>query len=87
MSFSDAAAPSRRMVMTPEIAEAGEWLEEHNTGGNIMVSPHLWNPVPSRTMLAMGDYSALQPLDEGQLRVPGDLPPPGPSRRGTRCEH
>ncbi len=43
-----------------------------------MVSPHLWNQVPSRMMLAMGDYSALQPFDEGRLRVPGDLPPSGP---------
>lgn len=77
VSFEDAAAPSWRMVMTPPIAEAGEWLEEHNEGGNILVSPHLWNQVPSRMMLAMGDYTALQSFDEGQLRVPRDLPPTG----------
>ena len=77
ISFSDAAAPSWRLVMTPPIAEAGDWLEEHNEGGNILVSPHLWNQVPSRMMLAMGDYSALQSFDEGQLRVPRDLPPTG----------
>ena len=77
LSFADAAAPSWRMVMTPPIAEAGEWLEEHNEGGNILVSPHLWNQVPSRMMLAMGGYSALQSFDEGQLRVPRDLPPSG----------
>ncbi|MGH3145874.1 MAG: hypothetical protein ACRDTR_08750, partial [Rubrobacter sp.] len=77
-TFGDAAEQSWRMVMTPEIAEAGEWLEEHNEGGNIMVSPHRWNQVPSRMMLAMGDYTALQSFDEGQLRVPRDLPPSGP---------
>ena len=77
LSFSDAAAPSWRLVMTPPIAEAGAWLEEHNEDGNILVSPHLWNQVPSRMMLAMGDYSALQSFDEGQLRVPRDLPPTG----------
>ena len=44
--------------ITPEIAAAGRWLEEHNTGGNIIVSPHI-NQVPSRMMLAMGGYSAL----------------------------
>jgi hypothetical protein len=78
LSFSDAAAPSWRLVMTPPIAQAGDWLEEQNEGGSILVSPHLWDQVPSRMMLAMGDYSALlQSFDEGQLRVPRVLPPTG----------
>ena len=50
--------------MTPPIAQEGDWLEEQNEGGSILVSPHLWDQVPSRMMLAMGDYSALQSFDE-----------------------
>ena len=85
LNFSDAAAPSWRLVITPPIAEAGDWLEEHNEGGNILVSPHLWNQVPSRMMLAIGDYSALQSFDEGQMRVPRDLPPTGAGPPRAYC--
>lgn len=42
-----------------------------------MVSPHV-NQVPSRMMLAMGRYSALQSFAMWQIRTPRDLPPPGP---------
>ena len=63
--------------VTPEISAAGEWLEDHNTGGNIIVSPHA-NQVPSRMMLAMGDYSALQSFTPLQIQNPRDLPPTGP---------
>jgi hypothetical protein len=76
-SVQYATAPSIQMTITPEIAEAGEWLRQHNEGGNIMVSPHV-NQVPSRMMLAMGEYSALQSFEIWQIRVPRDLPPTGP---------
>ena len=76
-SLQSAAAPSLQMTITPEIAEAGEWLRDHNEGGNIMVSPHV-NQVPSRMMLAMGEYSALQSFEPGQITTPRDLPPTGP---------
>ncbi|QIN81391.1 hypothetical protein GBA63_01185 [Rubrobacter tropicus] len=72
-----AAKPSVQMTTTPAIAEAGAWLESHNEGGNIMVSPHA-NQVPSRMMLAMGEYSALQSFEYGQILTPRDLPPTGP---------
>lgn len=75
-SVQYAAAPSIQMTITPEIAEAGEWLRQNNEGGNIMVSPHV-NQVPSRMMLAMGGYSALQSFEIWQIRVPRDLPPTG----------
>jgi len=42
-----------------------------------MVSPHV-NQVPGRMMLAMGDYSALQSFEYGQILRPRDLPPTGP---------
>jgi hypothetical protein len=67
-----AAGPSVQMTTTPAIAEAGSWLERHNGGGNVMVSPHT-NQVPSRMMLAMGDYSGLQSFAYGQILNPTDL--------------
>ena len=76
-SLQYAAGPNVQLTMTPGIAAAGEWLERHNTGGNIMVSPHA-NQVPSRMMLAMGDYSALQSFTRRQILRPRDLPPGGP---------
>ncbi len=76
-SIKNASGPSVWMTITPEIATAGEWLREHNEGGNIMVSPHL-NQVPSRMMLAMGGYSALQSFTAWQIDHPRDLPPTGP---------
>jgi hypothetical protein len=76
-SLSWASGPSIQMTMTPQIAAAGEWLEDHNDGGNIIVSPH-GNQVPSRMMLAMGHYSALQSFELWQVTNPRDLPPTGP---------
>ena len=76
-SFEQAASPSPQMVISKEIYVAGEWLEDHNTGGNIMVSPHV-NQVPSRVMLAIGDYMGLQSFEPWQIEVPRDLPPTGP---------
>ena len=76
-SLESASDPSVQLTITPEIAAAGEWLEEHNDGGNIMVSPHA-NQVPSRMMLAMGEYSALQSFEPWQILNPRDLPPTGP---------
>ena len=76
-SLSRASATSGQLTTTPQIAAAGKWLEDHNTGGNIIVSPHA-NQVPGRMMLAMGDYSALQSFEPGQIMNPRDLPPTGP---------
>jgi len=76
-SLGDAAEPSVQLTITPQIAAAGDWLREHNDGGNVMVSPHA-NQVPSRMMLAMGGYSALQSFEPWQIATPRDLPPTGP---------
>nr|MDQ5812918.1 hypothetical protein [Actinomycetota bacterium] len=75
-SLERASRPSIQLTITPKIAAAGEWLREHNDGGNIMISPHV-NQVPSRMMLAMGGYSALQSFADWQIRHPRDLPPTG----------
>ena len=76
-SFEQAAGPSPQLMMTRQIAAAGEWLREHNDGGNIMVSTHAGH-VPSRMMLAMGHYSALQSFPAWRIKSPRDLPPTGP---------
>ena len=74
--LDQAAGESPHLLMSPGIADAGAWLAANNTGGNIMVSPHT-NQVPSRMMLAMGDYSSLQSFEYGQILRPRDLPPTG----------
>jgi hypothetical protein len=76
-SFAQASGPSPLLMMTPQIAAAGEWLERHNEGGNIMVSPN-GGHVPSRMMLAMGHYSGLQSFPAERIRNPRDIPPTGP---------
>ena len=76
-SFKQATGPSPFLMMTPQIAAAGDWLREHNDGGNIMVNP-LFGHVPSRMMLAMGHYSALQSFPTWRITNPRDLPPTGP---------
>lgn len=64
------------LTVTPEIAEAGDRLREHNEGGRIMVSPQA-NQVPSRMMLAMGGYSGMQSYTEFNIEYNRDLPPAG----------
>lgn len=75
-NLEEAAGPSSEQLMTPDIASAGAWVRAHNNGGNIMVSPFV-NQVPSRAMLAMGGYSALQSFGYGQLGTRRGLPPSG----------
>ncbi len=75
-SLSDATGPSEQLTITAPIGEAGEWLEENNEGGNILISPH-GNQVPSRMMLAMGDYFEYQSFENYQILRPRDLPPTG----------
>lgn len=75
-NLSDSARPSPRLVLTPEISAAGEWLEAHNTGGNIMVAPR-GNQVTGRAMLALSDYFALEAFTESRIYYNRDLPPYG----------
>jgi hypothetical protein len=64
-------------VVSPEVASAGEWLGEHNTGGNIVVTPYLNDHVPGSAMLAMGGYTGLRSYTQERLRTPRALPPSG----------
>ncbi len=82
VNLGEATAESTELTFTNgptatlEISAAGDWLRAHNEGGNIMVSPQA-NQVPSRMMLAMGGYSAMQSYTETNIRYNRDLPPAG----------
>lgn len=64
------------LTVTPEISAAGDWLRENNEGGNIMISPQA-NQVPSRMMLAMGEYGGMQSYTAANIESNRDLPPAG----------
>jgi len=55
---------------------AGEWLREHNEGGNILATPSV-GPVSARGMLAMGGYSGMQTYSVHRIQRGRDLPPFG----------
>jgi uncharacterized membrane protein YjdF len=79
LNLEHAAGPSPRLKDRPppsEVVAAGEWLEEHNEGGNIVATPYLAY-VPSRGMLAMGGYTGMQSYDAARIRRGRDLPPFG----------
>ncbi len=75
-SLQYAAAPNPQLTMTPPVAAAGAWLEDHNTGGNIIATPYL-DSLPSRGMLAMGGYTGMQSYTEDRIEWSRDLPPSG----------
>lgn len=68
--------PPGTPLLTPGLAAAGEWLEEHNTGGSVVSPPYL-NGLPNRTVLAMGGYTELQSYREERVRLARSLPPAG----------
>lgn len=75
-NLRDADRPSTS-VISQEVAAAGEWLGDHNTGGNIVVTPYLNDHIPGSAMLAMGSYTGLRSYTREQLRSPRALPPSG----------
>jgi hypothetical protein len=75
-NLSDADAPSNN-VISAEVAAAGEWLGDHSTDGNIVVTPYLNDHVPGSAMLAMGGYSGLRSYTQKRLQSPRALPPSG----------
>jgi hypothetical protein len=71
--------PAQRGIDRPppaEVVAAGEWLREHNEGGNILSTPSV-GPVSARGMLAMGGYSGMQTYSAHRIRRGRDLPPFG----------
>ncbi len=75
----EAAGPSDRdqdRAPPPDVVAAGRWLEEHNSGGNILSTPYV-SETSARGMLAMGGYSAMQSYTVKRIKKARDLPPFG----------
>jgi hypothetical protein len=75
-NVSGAAAPSTN-VISAEVAEAGEWLGDHNSDGKIVGTPYLNDHIPGSAMLAMGGYTGLRSYTQERIRSPRALPPSG----------
>jgi hypothetical protein len=78
-NLEEGAGPAQRSIDRPppaEVAAAGEWLREHNEGGNILATPSV-GPVSARGMLAMGGYSGMQTYSVHRIQRGRDLPPFG----------
>jgi hypothetical protein len=78
-NLEEGAGPAQRGIDRPppaEVVDAGEWLREHNEGGNILASPSV-GPVSARGMLAMGGYSGMQTYSVHRIQRGRDLPPFG----------
>jgi hypothetical protein len=78
-NLEEGAGPAQRGIDRPppaEVVDAGEWLREHNEGGNILATPSV-GPVSARGMLAMGGYSGMQTYSVHRIRRGRDLPPFG----------
>ena len=76
LNMEQATQPSDKLLMAPQIKAAGKWLEAHNEGGNIMISPR-GNQVPGRAMLALSHYTALEAFTAERIAYNRDLPPYG----------
>jgi hypothetical protein len=78
-NLQEGAGPAQRGIdrpPPPEVVAAGEWLREHNKGGNILATPSV-GPVSARGMLAMGGYSGMQTYSVHRIQRGRDLPPFG----------
>ena len=78
-NLEEGAGPAQRGIdrpPPPEVVAAGEWLREHNEGGNILATPSV-GPVSTRGMLAMGGYSGMQTYSVHRIQRGRDLPPLG----------
>jgi hypothetical protein len=68
--------PSRE-VLTPQVAAAGAWLAEHNSGGTVISTPDLNRGITNRAVLAMGGYTGLQSYELFRIEHPRSLPTAG----------
>ena len=76
--IEDAAEPAEGTLLNPDLVEAGDWLRENKSGGNIVTSPS-FGSVTNRGMLALGGYDRLQSFAEKRVKSPRSLPPAGRS--------
>jgi hypothetical protein len=64
-------------VLSPDVAAAGAWLAEHNTGGTIISTPGMNKGITNRAVLAMGGYTGLQSYTPERVANPRSLPTAG----------
>jgi hypothetical protein len=64
-------------VLTRQVATAGQWLAQHNTGGNIISTSYMNPGVSNRAVLAMGGYTGLQSYSPRRTAHPRSLPTAG----------
>jgi hypothetical protein len=78
-NLEEGTRPAQRSIdrpPPPEVVAAGDWLREHNEGGNILATPSV-GPVSARGMLAMGGFSGMQTYSVHRIQRARDLPPSG----------
>lgn len=71
----DAAKPAGALV-TPDLVQAGNWLEDHGADGKIVTTPS-FGGVTNRGMLALSGYDGLQSFAEKRIKTPRSLPTGG----------
>ena len=64
-------------IPTRQVAAAGRWLRQHNTGGTIITTPYMNNSISNRAVLAMGGYTGLLSYSSWWTQHPRQLPPAG----------
>ncbi|MDQ4126656.1 MAG: hypothetical protein M3151_01645 [Actinomycetota bacterium] len=79
LTLEEAGGPSQRSIdgpPPPEVAAAGDWLREHNSGGSILATPSVQG-TSARGVLAMGGYTGMQSYTRERIKRARDLPPFG----------
>ena len=71
------AHPVHVGILDPDVAAAGAWLRQHNTGGTIISTPAMNPGITNRAVLAMGGYTGLQSYSALRIAHPRSLPAAG----------
>jgi hypothetical protein len=69
--------PVHTGILDPQVAAAGAWLGQHNTGGTIISTPAMNSGITNRAVLAMGGYTGLQSYSPFRIAHPRSLPTAG----------
>ena len=69
--------PVHTGILDPQVAAAGAWLRQHNTGGTIISTPAMNPGITNRAVLAMGGYTGLQSYSAFRIAHPRSLPTAG----------
>jgi hypothetical protein len=69
--------PVHTGILDSQVAAAGAWLGQHNTGGTIISTPAMNSGITNRAVLAMGGYTGLQSYSPFRIAHPRSLPTAG----------